>query len=69
MKTNQLLLTLLAVLLPLTSWANVWQDPETKVNYEYTVGKSEASVKALSTHSDLHLHCIPRTFLSHPPTL
>ncbi len=46
MKTKQLLLTLLAVLLPLTSWADVWQDPETKVNYEYTVGKSEASVKA-----------------------
>ncbi len=46
MKTKQLLLTLLAVLLPLTSWADVWQDPETKVNYEYTVGESEASVKA-----------------------
>ncbi len=31
---------------PLSSLANVWQDPETKVNYEYTVGKSEASVKS-----------------------
>ncbi len=46
MKTKQLLLTLLAVLLPLSSWADVWQDPETKVNYEYTPGKSGASVKS-----------------------
>ena len=46
MKTKQLLLTLLAFLLPLSSLADVWQDPETKVNYEYTVGKREASVKA-----------------------
>ena len=48
MKTKQLLLTLLAVLLPLVSLADVWQDPETKVNYEYTVGVKEASVKARS---------------------
>ena len=32
-------------LLPLASWADVWQDPETKVNYEYTVGSGVASVK------------------------
>ena len=46
MKTKQFLLILLAFFLPLTSFADEWQDPETKVNYEYTVGKSEASVKA-----------------------
>ena len=46
MKKRHLLLTLLTVLLPLASWADVWQDPETKVNYEYTVGESFASVKA-----------------------
>ena len=46
MKTKQFLLILLAFLLPLTSFADVWQDPETKVNYEYAVGNSEASVKA-----------------------
>jgi hypothetical protein len=44
MKTKQFLLILLAVLLPLTSFADVWQDPETKVNYEYNVGDKEASV-------------------------
>ena len=46
MKTKQLLLILLSALLPLAAWADIWQDPETKVNYEYTVGKSEASVAA-----------------------
>lgn len=46
MKTKHLLLTLLSVLIPIASWADVWQDPETKVNYEYTVGDNEASVKA-----------------------
>ncbi len=49
MKTKQLLSVLtLAALLPLAAWADVWQDPETKVNYEYTVGKSEASVIGIS---------------------
>ena len=46
MKTRQLLLSLLAFLLPLTSFADVWQDPETKVNYTYTVGENTASVTA-----------------------
>lgn len=46
MKTKRLLSVLmLAALLPLTAWADVWQDPETKVNYSYTVGNNEASVK------------------------
>ena len=45
-RTKRLLFTwVLACLLPLMTWANVWQDPETKVNYEYTPGKIEASVK------------------------
>ena len=52
MKTKQFLLILLALLLPLTSLADVWQDPETKVNYEYTVGQSEASVKVGDSWSD-----------------
>lgn len=40
------LLPLLATLLiPTAAWADVWQDPETKVNYEYTPGQSEAGVK------------------------
>ncbi|MBQ3698309.1 MAG: leucine-rich repeat protein, partial [Prevotella sp.] len=40
------LLPLLAILLiPTGAWADVWQDPETKVNYEYTPGQSEAGVK------------------------
>lgn len=46
MKTKQLLLTLLTFLLPLASWADVWQDPETKVNYEFTVGQNEAKVSS-----------------------
>ncbi len=47
MKTKRLLSVLVfAALLPLTALADVWQDPETKVNYEYTVGQSTASVKA-----------------------
>ena len=44
MKTKQLLLTLLTVLLPLVSSADVWQDPKTKVNYEYIVDSNVASV-------------------------
>ena len=43
---KQLTLILLAFFLPLAANADVWQDPETKVNYSYTVGKSEASVAA-----------------------
>ena len=40
------LLPLLIVLLMTNSaWADEWQDPETKVNYEYTPGQSEAIVK------------------------
>lgn len=47
MKTKRLFSVLiLARLLPLTALADVWQDPETKVNYTYTVGKSDASVTA-----------------------
>ena len=46
MKTILSFFILLAVLLPLSSFADVWQDPETKVNYEYTVGVNEASVKS-----------------------
>ena len=34
------------LLLPLAARADVWQDPETKINYEYTPGQKEASVKA-----------------------
>ena len=43
MKTKVLLLAAL-LFLPLAASADVWQDPETKVNYEYTPGQSEASV-------------------------
>ena len=43
---KQLTLILLAFFLPLVANARVWQDPETKVNYTYIVGKSEASVTA-----------------------
>lgn len=47
MKTKKLLsVSILACLLPLSALADVWQDPETKVNYEYTVGQSEAGVKS-----------------------
>ena len=45
MKTKQLLLILLTALFPLAVWSNVWQDPETKVNYEYHVGSNDATVK------------------------
>lgn len=43
---RQLISFMLAVLFPLASLADVWQDPKTKVNYEYTIGESTASVKA-----------------------
>lgn len=47
MKKRRLLSVLtLTCLLPLSAQADVWQDPETNVNYEYTVGESEASVMA-----------------------
>ena len=39
------LAVLTALLLPVCAWANIWQDPESKVNYEYTPGGSLASVK------------------------
>ena len=52
MKTTRLLsVIILACLLPLTAMGDIWQDPETKVNYEYTPGKSEASVKSGSLYS------------------
>ena len=37
---------LLSCLLPIVALADTWQDPETKVNYTYTVGNSEAIVTA-----------------------
>ena len=40
-----LLPLLIALLIPTGAWADEWQDPETKVNYEYTPGQGEASVK------------------------
>lgn len=43
---KHLFFILLAALLPQTTWADVWQDPETKVNYEYTPDGTTASVKA-----------------------
>lgn len=47
MKTKRLLSALaLACLLPLSAWADVYQDPETKVNYEYEPRSGVASVKA-----------------------
>ena len=50
MKAKRLLSALiLSALLPISAWADVWQDPETKVNYEYTVGGSFASVRSGGT--------------------
>ena len=47
MKTKRLLSALiLSCLLPPNVLADIYQDPKTKVNYEYTVGASTASVKA-----------------------
>ena len=46
MKTKQRFsMLLLVALLPISAEADVWQDPVTKVNYEYAVGTGEASVK------------------------
>ncbi len=44
-KLYSLLLVIIALMIPKGAWADVWQDPETKVNYEYTPGQSEAGVK------------------------
>ena len=44
MKTKQLLLLLLWILLPLAAWGYVWQDPETRVNYTYNDWEGTASV-------------------------
>ena len=45
MKTKRLLSVLmLACLLPLSTLAEVWQDPVSKVNYTYYPGRNEASV-------------------------
>ena len=41
-------LLLLATLLPVMARADVWQDPNTKVNYEYDPAGTTASVKASS---------------------
>ena len=49
---QRLILSQLALLLPFGACADVWQDPETKVNYEYTVEKSEASVKGGTYYSN-----------------
>jgi len=53
MKSKRLLsvLLILSAILPVTALADVWQDPETKVNYEYTPGVKEAYVKG-SVNSD-----------------
>ena len=54
-RTKRLLFTwVLACLLPLMTWANVWQDPDTKVNYEYTPGKTEASVMAGENNAGMY---------------
>ena len=53
MKTKRFLGALiLSCLLPITAMADIYQDPVTKVNYKYTVGSSEASVKAGYTEFD-----------------
>lgn len=43
---KQLLFILLALLVPVAGLADVWQDPDTKVNYEYEPGSGVASVKS-----------------------
>ena len=45
MKAKQFLL-LAAALLPIGAWAGIWQDPGSLVNYEYSIEKNEAYVKA-----------------------
>ena len=50
MHMKQFILILLALLLPTFVWAEIWQDPETKVNYEYTPGGATASVSAGDSH-------------------
>ena len=39
-----LAIALIAMSIPQKSWADIWQDPETKVNYEYAVVGNTASV-------------------------
>lgn len=46
MNAKILIISLLCSLLPHAVLADVWQDPETKVNYEYEPGSGVASVKA-----------------------
>lgn len=41
---KELLFIMTVLLMPSGAWADVWQDPATKVKYEYSVGESEASV-------------------------
>ena len=41
---QKVLLSLLAVLMPLVAWADVWQDPVYKVRYDYEPGSGVASV-------------------------
>lgn len=45
MRQRHVLAVLTALLLPCGGLADVWQDPVSKVNYEYTPGQSEAIVK------------------------
>lgn len=40
----KVVLLIVMMLLPLFASADIWQDPETRVNYEYEVGGSTASV-------------------------
>ena len=41
-----IIVALAALLLPASVCADVWQDPTTHVNYEYTPGQGKASVMA-----------------------
>ena len=41
---QKLLLSLIALIASIGAWADTYQDPETKVNYEYYVGWSKANV-------------------------
>ena len=50
-KHLHILAVLVALLLPFNAWADVWQDPATKVNYEYTPGGKTAKVMAGSSNT------------------
>lgn len=50
MKTKRIFYLLITALLPWVAWADVWQDPNTKVNYSYTIGSSSASVMEGTYH-------------------